>query len=242
MCDRNLRDAILRKKAWIAEKEATLARPPVNTMRGGVPLRTSMYSRFRLQEDVVRAKEALAELETGLLRREFDRCKDPSARLSIARELEEHGSPRYHGLVARVEAEQRGLLPDGLGGWPGAAKSESLAPFSSEPARNGNGDDDSEGRARRQVRRPGERGHDPVEERRRKTILAAIEQNITGKGYCAYLDQKGVQIRLGWWRDVPSKKYSDAYKIPKYRRRIYQEKNRVSNSLKHTEPSISLPS
>jgi hypothetical protein len=103
--EENYRDAILKKEVWVAEIEATLSRPPVNRMRGGVRLRTSMDRRLRLREEVARKRRWIHELKMGLLLHRFHRSHDPRIKLTIARELADLGTPLRQDVIAELEAQ-----------------------------------------------------------------------------------------------------------------------------------------
>jgi hypothetical protein len=59
----NLRDAIRRKKAKLAEIEAGLSRPLPSRNKWGMSAHVSQSSRLRLQEERLHLEEAIAELE-----------------------------------------------------------------------------------------------------------------------------------------------------------------------------------
>src|SRR6266700_4658211 len=90
----NLRNAILKQKARLAEIEATLNRVPVRHVRWGMESKVSPNSRQRLQEDRIHLQERIAELENELLLQQYHASwNDPSARAAIEQTLAQRETP-----------------------------------------------------------------------------------------------------------------------------------------------------
>src|SRR5713101_214038 len=88
----NLRDAILQKKARIAEIERTLNRPPLTEYRGR-PVSGGEGWRLRLEEDRQHLLIAVAELEQPVEREDRPAPQAP-APLALARGRKAEGKPR----------------------------------------------------------------------------------------------------------------------------------------------------
>lgn len=62
------------------------------------------------------------------------------------------------------------------------------------------------------------------EQHRRQVIWTAINEGREGPGYCTYLEENKIFPNLSWVREKCPRTYKLAYKIPKWRKRINQEK------------------
>jgi hypothetical protein len=137
----NLRNAILKKKARLAEIESTLSRPatPIKTRWGwGKP---TPGSRSRLQEDRLRLQHAIAEQEVTLGRlmapQEKAQMEEHSQPLSTGASIERFRSPWKHALAEALTACGKRATYQDIANWvaehhpyvlPSYCKGDSLCP------------------------------------------------------------------------------------------------------------------
>jgi hypothetical protein len=83
----------------------------------------------------------------------------------------------------------------------------------------------------RDIQSHGRKGRpiDRKKDDRRKRIREVAKRGVTGRDYTRVLDNEGIETPAGWQQEGCPKKYSDAYKSPKFRPRIYDEKHKATN-------------
>ena len=94
--DENLRNAMLKRKAKLADIESNLSRPPVTNRRWGIESKPSQGAGVRLQENRLHLQEVIADLERELLLRQHRKSTHPATRdvraqLAIEKKLAERG-------------------------------------------------------------------------------------------------------------------------------------------------------
>jgi hypothetical protein len=62
---------------------------------------------------------------------------------------------------------------------------------------------------------------------REKAILQACKDGLKGLRYCRFLDLQKIEPRHSWVIDLWPGSYVKAYKVPKLKRRIFDEKSKV---------------
>jgi hypothetical protein len=75
------------------------------------------------------------------------------------------------------------------------------------------------------------RGHErktSKEIEREKKIFAVIKKGLTGRRYCVVVENEGIKPRQRWIEEGCPASYADAYSLPKWRKRIQNEKNKIA--------------
>jgi hypothetical protein len=62
---------------------------------------------------------------------------------------------------------------------------------------------------------------------RKGVVFGAIEAGLTGAKYCSAMDERKVRVPDRWKEDGCPSTYTEAYKLPKWRNRIHNEKHRI---------------
>jgi hypothetical protein len=73
-----------------------------------------------------------------------------------------------------------------------------------------------------------------VQKQRRKVIFGAIQSKNKGLKYCKTLDERNLAIPAGWIQDGCPATYSEAYRVPTWRKRIQDEKHRFGKLYSNT--------
>ena len=58
-----------------------------------------------------------------------------------------------------------------------------------------------------------------------RTRIIRSARNLKGMEYCKALDRDGLKLNPAWG-DCPKKTYAEAYRLPKWKQRIHEEKSR----------------
>lgn len=74
--------------------------------------------------------------------------------------------------------------------------------------------------------------------RREKDLVEVLRLNLKGMAYCKALEEKKVPPPPPWIEEGCPTRYTEAYKIPKYRKRIQDEKHRFSKYLPARKSSL----
>jgi hypothetical protein len=80
------------------------------------------------------------------------------------------------------------------------------------------------------------RKRNPIDDKKAAVIFSAIKAGRRGEEYCEFLRENGIRTSLNpWAKGNCPREYTEAYRVPRWKRLIHQEKSRFKTKMEELE-------